>query len=224
MSFQDEFNFNEHADELLADGCYSEAEDALRAELEAMPADWTPWRDGSDFLTVAFWDVEEFLAYSAHMSKRLTKSINWVNESYTLGWYQLAVAECEQGRFEQALSSIDRGLHLERDHPELWNERGYLLGQLKRHAESLECYIRAASAREWAPSSHVARALRGQGVQLIDLGRPDEAEAVLRRSLELEPDSEVARHELEYLDSLRKAAESRLPWLCAPLLSRRLIL
>ena len=80
-------------------------------------------------------------------------------------------------------------MELEPDHPELWNEKGYLLGRLKRHQEAFDCYVRAASVRDWAPPSQIARALRGQGVQLVDLDRLDEAENALRRSLELEPDS-----------------------------------
>jgi hypothetical protein len=45
--------------------------------------------------------------------------------------------------------------------------------------------------REWAPTSYVARALRGQGIQLIDLRRLDEAEAVLKQSLEFEPETKA---------------------------------
>jgi tetratricopeptide (TPR) repeat protein len=112
------------------------------------------------------------------------------------------------------LFSLECGLELE-DHPELWSERGYVLSQMKRHQESLESYIRAASIRAWAPPSRVARALRGQGVQLVDLDRLDEAEEVLRKSLEIEPDSDVARGELDYIAGLkqrREKEEEAIPW------------
>ncbi len=111
-----------------------------------MPAGWTAIRDDGQSPIIYFWDQEEFLAYSHHDRERFNKSIFWEG-SYSNAWYQLAVVAGKQKRFEDALFSIDCGLELERDHPELWNERGYLLGKLKRHQESLECYLRAASVR-----------------------------------------------------------------------------
>lgn len=108
------------------------------------------------------------------------------------------------GRYKNALYCLDSGILLESDHPELWSERGYVLARLKRHDEALTCYIRAASARDWAPASSAGRALRGQAAQLIDLDRLDEAEAVLKRSLECEPNSAGAQSELEYIEDLRR--------------------
>jgi tetratricopeptide (TPR) repeat protein len=138
-----------------------------------------------------------------------------VDGSYSRAWYQLAVVASKEGRFENALCCIDCGVELEPGHPELWNEKGYLLGRLERHQEAFDCYVRAASVRDWAPPSQVARALRGQGVQLVDLERLDEAEDALRRSLELEPGSETALNELGYIEELRRkrdAGEEDVPW------------
>ncbi len=207
--------FNRRATALIVDGRYEEARALLDAAIHAMPTGWTPVRDDGRSLTICFWDQEEFLAYSRHAGERLSQAIFWAEGSYSKAWYQLAVAAGNQKRFEDALFSIDCGLELERDHPELWNERGYLLGRLKRHQESLECYLRAASVRDWAPASQTARALRGQGAQLIDLDRLSDAEDVLRRSLELEPESEVARNELKYIEDLRgrrEAKKNEIPW------------
>jgi tetratricopeptide (TPR) repeat protein len=208
-------NFNRQADELIVAGRYAETQALLEVALRTMPIGWTPRRNEGEFLTIAFWDLEEFLAFSDHEAKRLTKSIIWVNESYSRAWYQLAIAHSKQEHFDEALFAIDCGLELENDHPELWSERGYLLGRLKRHQESLDCYTRAASVRDSAPTRQVARALRGQGVQLVDLNRLDEAEAALQRSLELEPDSNIARNELGYIADLRSQSEARkkeIPW------------
>ena len=46
--------------------------------------------------------------------------------------------------------------------------------------------------------------MRGQGINLIDLNRLDEAEAALQRSLEVEPENPNALHELGYLERLRQ--------------------
>jgi tetratricopeptide (TPR) repeat protein len=165
----------------------------LEAALQEMPAGWKPDNDDGRFLTIAFWDQEEFLAYVNRERDRVTKPIYWVEGSYSRAWYQLAIAASKQGQFDRALFSLDCGLELEPDHPELWNEKGYVLGRLKRHQEAFDCYVRAASVRDWAPASQVARSFRGQGVQLVDLDDLDEAERALQKSLELEPDSARSR-------------------------------
>lgn len=210
-------SFNRRADELMIDGRYSEARALLDSAIQQMPAGWKPRKENDRFLAIAFWDQEEFFAHSDREIEmgRSAKSINWVDGSYSRAWYQLAVMASEEGRYEHALFCLDCGIELEPDHPELWNEKGYVLGKLKRHQEAFDCYLRASSVRDWAPPLQIARALRGQGVQLIDLDRLDEAEDAFRRSLELEPDSEVAKNELGYIENLRQkreAEEEEIPW------------
>ncbi len=202
-----EADFNRRADALIAKGQFAKARALLEAAVGEMPAGWKPSRGGSGSLSISVWDQDEFLALAGHQRKGLTKPVFWVSDSYSKAWYQLGAIAVEEGDFERALSSIDCGLELEPDHPELWCEKGYILGRLERHEEALQCYLRAATARDWAPQSHIARALRGQGVELIDLGRLDEAEDVLRRALELEPESDVARNELEYIEERRRQRE-----------------
>jgi hypothetical protein len=131
-----------------------------RCPLAGLP-DWKM----TSLLTIAFWDQDEFLAHSHREieMKRLTKSIFWVDGSYSRAWYQLAVVASKEGRFENALFCIDCGVELEPDHPELWNEKGYLLGRLKRHQEAFDCYVRAASfgtghRRHRSPGRCAARA------------------------------------------------------------------
>jgi len=212
-----EQSFNRRADELIAKGRYADAETLLEAAIQRMPAGWSPTREDDHFLSIAFWGQDEFLAHSHYVIERkeLTKSVAWVDRSYARAWYQLAIVESKQGLFERALFCIDCGLQLEPDHPELWNEKGYLLGRLNRHQEAFDCYVRGASVRVWTPPTQIARALRGQGVQLVELDRLDEAEAALRQSLELEPDSENALNELGYIEDLRrkrKAEKEQTPW------------
>jgi tetratricopeptide (TPR) repeat protein len=206
-------DFNQLAEDLIAERRLVEARTMLEKAISQMPAGWKPSRDDGKALSIAFWYEEEFLAWVQQYGRRLNKTTLWIRESYSKAWYLLAAVAVEEKRLTDALFCIDSGLELEPDHPELLSEKGYILGVLKRHAEALECYIWAVSAREWSPAAYMARALRGQGVQLIDLDRLDEAETALKESLEYEPGNRGARNELEYIEELRgNPVKQRLPW------------
>jgi tetratricopeptide (TPR) repeat protein len=122
LSWNRAFAFNGRAEELILDGRYVEARTLLKAAIEKMPAGWTPRREDGNSLVIAFWYEAEFIAYSYRERERLTKSICWVIESYSRAWYQLAVVASKQKQYEDALFSIECGLELEPDHPQLWNE------------------------------------------------------------------------------------------------------
>lgn len=209
-------DFNRLADEMICAGSYAKARTLLEAALREIPVGWSPRNEDDRSLRIAFWDEEEFFAYCDRQGDSSEQLVLWIKGSYSKAWYQLAIIASEQEEFERALFCLDCGLELEPDHPELWSEKGYLLGRIERQQEALDCYVRAGSVRDWASSSQLARSLRGQGVQLIDLNHLDDAENAIRKSLELEPNSEVARKELEYIENLRRqrdaGSERDLPW------------
>lgn len=213
-------DFIEAAEGFIAEGDTAEAVAVLQRALVAMPAAWSPTKEDARFLQIAFWDREEFFAHVRFYGNP-SKSVAWVNRSYSKAHYMLSAIASKQGHLQEALEYNDRGLRLEADHPDLWCQKGVIFGKLKRHTESFDCYRRAATVRAWATKSQIARALRGQGVQLVDLNRLDEAEDVLRRSLELEPDSDVAKKELEYIAQQREGtpAEPPVPWFVDALLN-----
>lgn len=217
IEFTEMTTFIHAAAKLIGGQHHAAAQALLETELRQMPANWKPKQEDERSLTVAFWDREEFLAYSDHQRRRgaLDKLIRWAGASYTNAWYQLALVASKQGQLDYALRCIDAGLALEPDHPMLWNEQGYLLGQLERHQESFECYLQAGLVRDWAPKRQMGQALRGQGVQLIDLNRFDEAETALRRSLDFEPDNKNVQSELQYIEQLRHQRVEKsqeIPW------------
>jgi len=121
-----ESSFNRRAEELIVDGRYSDARTLLEAAIQQMPTGWTPKREDGQFVTIAFWDQEEFLAHSRREleMKRLTKSVAWVDGSYSRAWYQLAVVASKEKRFENALFCIDCGVELEGTIPNCGMRRG----------------------------------------------------------------------------------------------------
>jgi tetratricopeptide (TPR) repeat protein len=69
-----------------------------------------------------------------------------------------------------------------------------------------EAEVRALMSTSDGKAHPHARALRGMGFCLIEMGRLDEAEAKFSESLKFQPDSEAAATELAYIKRLREKA------------------
>lgn len=197
-------DFNATATTLIGEGRLAEAKALLEDALSRMPADWRPVSADAAGEHIYCWDLTEFLAYCASAQPAGKEQVVWLHGSYSQACYLLAYVAVEEAKPEEALALLDRGLALERDHPHLWCEKGHTLQRMGRYPEALWCYEQAERVRAWASPAQKARALRGQGITLIDLGRLEEAEQALRRSLEVEPDSRSALHELGYIAQLRR--------------------
>lgn len=196
-------DFNATATTLMGEMRLDEAKTLLEQALAEKPADWRPVRTDGEDESRYFWDMAEFLAYCAEAPEKEGR-VFWLHGSYSRACYLLAYIAIEERDPRAAFQALQRGLELEPDHPHLWCEMGHLLQLLRRHEDALQCYQRAETVRPWASPQQKGRALRGQGINLIDLGRLDEAEAALKRSLEVEPDNQNAVHELGYIAHLRR--------------------
>lgn len=197
-------DFNATASTLIGEKRQAEAKALLEEALSQKPADWRPERTEGEDQFFYFWDMQEFLAYCAQVRPEGKGRVVWVHGSYSRACYLLAFIAVEERDPQAAFQALQRGLELEPDHPHLWCEMGHLWQLLLRHENALQCYQRAESVRAWATPGQKGRALRGQGINLIDLGRLDEAEQALSRSLEVEPDNQNAPHELGYIAHLRQ--------------------
>ena len=194
---------------------WDEARALIQEALAAMPADWSPVSEDRHFVRCTFWNHSEFLDYASRHKAAAAKAVMWTWPSYSKLWWQLAVVNVAQGRLDNAAVCIDSGIALEPDHPLLWIERGYICNRMGRPADALDAYRTAAGARAWSPPSVVARALRGQGSALIDLGRLEEAHEAYTRSLKLDPKNEAACTELAYVDHALEEEKARAktpPW------------
>ncbi|MFT3762594.1 MAG: tetratricopeptide repeat protein [Pseudoxanthomonas sp.] len=131
-----------------------------------------------------------------------------VAPTWAYAYYYKAYALLDLDRVEQAQPFLEKALHLAPMNPMFLSELGHLRrmrtdweGSLAAYADSLDAT--ATASTDEARKLDQARALRGQGYALIELGRLDEAKAKYRKSLKLDPGSSVAKGELEYLDKLK---------------------
>ena len=196
------------AESMMQQGQRSEAEELLREFVSGMPAEWKPVTESPHSLEIAYWDTTEFLSHVPHQNASgIKKMIVWVPPSYSKAFYLLGFLAVEREDWSNALNHIDRGLALEPDHPLLLCEKALIFSRMERHEDAYDLFMKAMEIRSWAPSQHRARAMRGAAVALADLKRLNEAEELLKRSLELVPDSEAAKDELRYIEHLRKGGE-----------------
>jgi Flp pilus assembly protein TadD len=94
-------------------------------------------------------------------------------------------------------------------------QKGLILSEAGRFMEALAAYQTASVIRPWAPPTVTAWSLRSQGYALIELGRLGEAQTMYRRSLDLDPENDVAQNELGYIEHLLEESDERsntLPW------------
>lgn len=194
---------------------WDEARALIQGQLAEMPAGWKPVSEDGEIVRRTFWNHNEFLGYVSSHKFSAKKSLLWSSPSYSKLWWQLAAVMVELGRLDNAAVCIESGLAAEPDHPLLWVERGYIFNRMGRPGEALEAYQSAATVRSWAPPSVIARALRGQGSALIDLGRLDDAREAYLHSLALEAGNETAARELAYIDRAleeQRARAKTVPW------------
>lgn len=111
----------------------------------------------------------------------------------------------EIGQSDSAIAVLDRGLVAGPNSPTLISERNAALIVLHRWDELLAGADRGLAIANLAPRDH-ARLLRNRGYALTELKRLDEAQGDYETSLQLDPTSELAHHELAYIAGLKRGA------------------
>jgi tetratricopeptide (TPR) repeat protein len=167
-----------------------------------VPAGWQPQVRTGHRIELAAWTFAEVADLAATAASDPTiDEIAWVGPSYARAYHLLGYIAVEQGNLAEAARLLDLGLALQA-HPDLLSERGTVAIQQRQPAVALGLFTRASTSPA-ASDAQLARAWRGRGTALIDLGRLDEAQAAFTRSLTLEPGNSLAPQELEYIRKLR---------------------
>lgn len=95
--------------------------------------------------------------------------------------------------------------------PTPWNELGYVYQSERNWVAAMDAYRQAENGAQLLEDEKenptrplFARALRGQGYVLTELGKLADAEAIYRRCLKFNPDDANSKHELEYIAQLKE--------------------
>ncbi len=155
---------------------------------------------------IKFWSRSEFLQYVRSLSRR-DENVVWINNAYPRAYYFLAYLDVHEGKYNSAINHLENSLKLEPDQPSCYCEMAIAYSGLGQHEYALSLYNKALQVRPHITAETKARALRGIGVELIDLQQLDLAEKYLQESLQYEPKSATAHNELEYIYNLRLTAK-----------------
>jgi tetratricopeptide (TPR) repeat protein len=200
------------AEKLLAEGKLGTAEEILEQVVASVPDGWSFCTETDEAVSCAFYNMAQFLSFTVWYAAEhpdTEKEIVWEQGAYSKAWYLLGYISVERQDLEKALWALGYGLGLEPDSPTILGELGFVMVALGDMEHALKSFD-AAMQRPWATGLERARALRGRGVVLIEMGRLDEAQAALEASLELEPGNPLAVNELIYIEQLR-AGGSEVP-------------
>lgn len=162
-----------------------------------------------------FWDQDEFMSYCSTIQKKESELV-WIGNAYPKCCYMLAIICIERGEFEDALRFLYKGLELEPDNPLIMSEMGLLFGQIgsstgdeEMFHNAIACYENAYKSRPFNTDCQKARALRGTGYILIELGEFELAKGFYESSLTFD-ESELARNELDVIEKHLSGASGKI--------------
>jgi tetratricopeptide (TPR) repeat protein len=196
----------DQAVQYLQEGNFASAESILRDVCSRCPERYQYENTIGNARYIRSWDMVEFANFlDAHANNTIELSV-WIGSAYPRACYYIGFILVARGDFAEAIRWLTKGHSMEPQNPIFFCELGVAYGSLNDHQTSLDCYKKALDISS-ASNQVRAAALRGIGVQMIDLQRYEEAELQLRESQKLEPDSHVARQELAYVTQLRKGRQ-----------------
>ncbi|HEX5056564.1 MAG TPA: hypothetical protein VFX02_08710 [Gammaproteobacteria bacterium] len=122
--------------------------------------------------------------------------------------YLRGFASLDSGLLEQAEEYIKRAVAISPLNSLYLSELGHIYNVKREWQRSVDAFRESEKfAETYSPPAlkeqELARAKRGVGFGLIELGKIDEAEAKFRECLEIDRNDKNALHELEYIEELR---------------------
>ncbi|NTU57868.1 MAG: tetratricopeptide repeat protein [Chlorobiaceae bacterium] len=111
------------------------------------------------------------------------RAIIGIYPSHTKALTLLGTLYLQRGNREDGISMLDRSLALDPDQPEVYNNRGIALQQIKEYLKALESFNQAISMKPEYPDAY-----NNRGLVLKYLNRNDEAIESFRTAIRLKPD------------------------------------
>jgi len=192
--------------EAMVRGDIGKAESLLTAVIANTPSQYTNCLEDDEEALIKFWDQSEFIHYVTWQKEQglPIKSITWIGNAYPRAHYYMGFICIKRKQFDRAIEFLDKGQTLEPTNPKFIFEKAQALVHSGRKNEALALYDQVMEIGPHINAHDLAVSRRGRGFVLIEMNDLENAEAAFRSSLELEPDNQVALHELQYIHHLRQ--------------------
>jgi tetratricopeptide (TPR) repeat protein len=122
--------------------------------------------------------------------------------NWCLGLWAKGYILIDMGKPEAGIPFLQKAIAMRPQRSQYLGELGFAYQQLRDWPASLDAYQRAEAAADGPGPDRVrdlGRAWFGRAYVMVELGRWDEAEALLQKCLKLDPNNVHAKNELEYL-------------------------
>jgi tetratricopeptide (TPR) repeat protein len=151
----------------------------------------------------------ESLLY-AGMSTRSGKNAVILGPDWSMAIFLKGFALIDLNRSDEARPLFERAIAMSPMNAQFLGELGEWYKNRRDWPQAYALFERARAAAEFSPADmkdhDQRRGMRGMGFVLIEQGRLDEAEALFRKCLEIDPDDAGAKQELEYIAEQRAKA------------------
>lgn len=196
--------------ELLMAGNHKKAERLLLEVTENTPDDYQVVEEDAEGFDIKFWDQASFMHYIAWMQAGHIPetSINWLPSAYPRAHYYLSFLYVKLKQYDSAWDHITIAEKLEPTKPAIQFEGAQILVHQKKLDEALARYRKVSDLGPFVSQRDLAVARRGEGFVLIEMQELDAAESAFKKSLEFEPNNEIAMGELQYIQHLRSGGEA----------------
>lgn len=153
----------------------------------------------------------ESLVYALQAAKDKTPAVVY-GPAWCDAYFLRGYALIELGRTGEARAALERAVQLAPREAHYRSELAELYAREKNWNDALAAFDVSAKVAEESvdqqrKNAELGRALRGKGFVLVELGRLDEAEAMYRRCLEIDPADRKATNELRYVQQRRQTAQ-----------------
>jgi tetratricopeptide (TPR) repeat protein len=148
-------------------------------------------------------------AAAGHVSKGSGNAID-VGPAWAMAYWGRGYGYSDMNRYPEAEVELKKALALSPRDAQYTSELAYVYQRQKRYNESLALYLSVPDLldtmdgwSEAAKTEYRCKALRGQGYDLVELKRYDEAEAAYNACVVLIPGEPKSLGELEYIKGVR---------------------
>jgi tetratricopeptide (TPR) repeat protein len=131
-----------------------------------------------------------------------------IDAIWSEAYYYKAYALIDLGRIQEARAMLEKARKLSPSNSQYLSELAHTWHADREWKKALDLFAEAERAAAISPpevkNQELARALRGQGFSLIELGRLDEAETKFNAALAIDRHDARAKSELAYIEELRR--------------------